>query len=205
MGEIYFYNNSVLERNLKLKNVFFGVSCRCFIVAFLLVCSGLLSQESVVTGLDNIYLSDGATIVIKNGETEATTYITQNSAKQKNTITQNNLEKQKEKNKFFLKKIRQKKALAEKKIRKIKEQDHYKIIFKYSSESEERISVSSYFSKVANNSSSNFLSKFINNTKSLLVSCLLVYQEKQNVLYEFYNSKTYKSYLFTRPPPVSYF
>ena len=36
MGKIYFYKNSVLERNLKLKDFFSGVSYRCFIVAFLL-------------------------------------------------------------------------------------------------------------------------------------------------------------------------
>ena len=99
--------------------------------------------------------------------------------------------------------LAQTKKINAKKYKNIKEKINSKIVFIHNSKSEENFSFPSYFYKIANNSNNNTVGKFTNIEIGLSISYLFVYQNRQNVLYEFYNSTNSKSYLFTRPPPNS--
>lgn len=100
--------------------------------------------------------------------------------------------------------LAQTKKINAKKYKNIEEKINSKIVFNHNSKSEGNFSFSSYFYKIANNSNNNTVGKFTNIEIGLSISYLFVYQNRQNVLYEFYNSTNSKNYLFTRPPPSFY-
>lgn len=100
--------------------------------------------------------------------------------------------------------LAQTKKINAEKYKNIEEKINSKIVFNHNSKSKENFSFSSYFYKIANNSNNNTVGKFTNIEIGLSISYLFVYQNRQNVLYEFYNSTNSKSYLFTRPPPSFY-
>lgn len=201
MGKIYFYKNSVLERNLKLKDFFSGVSYRCFIVAFLLVCSGLLSQESVVTGLENIHISEGATIIEKKSNKDIIA-ITSNGTQKIINSEKNNSDKKEliAKGKNTLKNKIAKTSIE--KIIKTKKISNPTIVFNGNSSSESSFHSSGCNHKQINTNQNNYDSKFIN-SESNWIEYLYVVEVKQGVLFQVYASKNTKDRFFTRPPPNS--
>ena len=204
MGKIYFYKNSVLERNLKLKDFFSGVSYRCFIVAFLLVCSGLLSQESVVTGLENIHISEGATIVtVEKGESKINYSSISAPINRKNTKTSTSPQKEIKEKIAFSHKKKTPKAIDEKLIKKLEQKREVKIIYNTDAQSEENLSSNYGTSKsgINNQNQSQKLDKALFTENKPLVF-LFIYQEKQNVLFQFYHSLKVENHHFTRPPPT---
>ena len=165
------------------------------------------AQESIITGLENMNLSEGATIIIKNKENTIAIVTSNSNDIYKAKIVKNNNADHKKTVKeklLFYNNIKPKKIIDEKTLKKIEEKINSKIVFNHNSKSEKNFSFSSYFYKIANNSNNNTVDKFTNIEIGLSISYLFVYQNRQNVLYEFYNSTNSKSYLFTRPPPSFY-
>lgn len=201
MGKIYFYNNSVLERNLNIKNFFFGVSCRCFIVAFLLACSGLLSQESVVTGLENIHISEGATIITEHTDNKFTV-ITSSSTK---TYTQEEKfliakkEVYQNKKKDYTKKNIAKKAKGNS-LKKFENIKNSALFCNINSESSSSFEITIILQKQCTNRSNNGNESLLKPENSWRIA-LVNYQTKENILYLFYHSKKANDSLFARPPP----
>lgn len=148
-----------------------------------------------------IIIGDAKIITLENTSLKESR--TENISKEE--VTQTSL---KDEAKVFVKEKPLKNSLAQtkkinvKKYKNIKEKINSKIVFNHNSKSEGNFSFSSYFYKIANNSNNNTVGKFTNIKIGLSISYLFVYQNRQNVLYEFYNSTNSKSYLFTRPPPI---
>ena len=210
MGKIYFYNNAVLERNLNIKNFFFGVSCRCFIVAFLLACSGLLSQESVVTGLENIHISEGATIITEHTDNKITV-ITSSSTKtytQEEKFSITKIDVNQSKKKVYTKKNIAKKAKGNslKKFENIKNSALFCNTNSESSSSFESESSSSFelaiiLQKQCINRSNNGNESLLKPENSWKIA-LVNDQTKDNIIYLFYHPKKANDSLFARPPPI---
>ena len=201
MGKIYFYKNSVLERNLKLKDFFSGVSYRCFIVAFLLVCSGLLSQESVVTGLENIHISEGATIITEHTDNKITV-ITSSSTKtysqeEKFLITKIDINQNKKKG--YTKKNIAKKAKGNS-LKKFENIKNSALFCNINSESSSSFEIANLLQKQCTNRSNNGNESLLKPENSWKIA-LVNYQTKDNILYLFYHSKNVDDFLFARPPP----
>ena len=201
MGKIYFYKNSVLERNLKLKDFFSGVSYRCFIVAFLLVCSGLLSQESVVTGLENIHISEGATIITEHTDNKITV-ITSSSTKtysQEEKFLITKIDVNQNKKKGYTKKNIAKKAKGNS-LKKFENIKNSALFCNTNSESSSSFEITIILQKQCTNRSNNGNESLLKPENSWKIA-LVNYQTKDNILYLFYHSKNVDDFLFARPPP----
>ena len=206
LKKVYFNNYS--SELLLPKSILNASSIKIFFVFIYFLSIGfstqMSAQESIITGLENMNLSEGATIIIKNKENTIAIVTSNSNDIYKAKIVKNNNADHKKTVKeklLFYNNIKPKKIIDEKTLKKIEEKINSKIVFNHNSKSEKNFSFSSYFYKIANNSNNNTVGKFTNIEIGLSISYLFVYQNRQNVLYEFYNSTNSKSYLFTRPPP----
>ena len=123
------------------------------------------AQESIITGLENMILSEGATIIIKNKENTIAIVTSNSNDIYKAKIVKNNNADHKKTVKeklLFYNNIKPKKIIDEKTLKKIEEKINSKIVFNHNSKSEKNFSFSSYFYKIANNSNNNTVDKFTN-------------------------------------------
>ena len=161
------------------------------------------AQESIITGLENIHISEGATIVtVENGESKINYSSISAPINRKNTKTSTSPKKEIKEKIAFSHKKKTPKAIDEKLIKKMAQKREVKIIYNTDAQSEECLSSNYGTSKsgINNQDQSQKLDKALFTENKPLVF-LFIYQEKQNVLFQFYHSLKVESYLFTRPPP----
>ena len=164
------------------------------------------AQESIITGLENIHISEGATIVtVEKGESKINYSSISAPINQKNTKTSTSPQKEIKEKIAFSHKKKTPKAIDEKLIKKLEQKREVKIIYNTDAQSEESLSSNYGTSKsgINNQDQSQKLDKAVFTENKPLVF-LFIYQEKQNVLFQFYHSLKVESYLFTRPPPSFY-
>ena len=164
------------------------------------------AQESIITGLENIHISEGATIVtVEKGESKINYSSISAPINQKNTKTSTSPQKEIKEKIAFSHKKKTPKAIDEKLIKKLEQKREVKIIYNTDAQSEESLSSNFGTSKsgINNQDQSQKLDKALFTENKLLVF-LFIYQEKQNVLFQFYHSLKVETHLFTRPPPSFY-
>ena len=162
------------------------------------------AQESIITGLENIHISEGATIVtVENGESKINYSSVSAPINQKNTKTSTSPQKEIKEKIAFSHKKKTPKAIDEKLIKKLEQKREVKIIYNTDAQSEENLSSNFGTSKsgINNQDQSQKLDKAVF-TENKLLAFLFIYQEKQNVLFQFYHSLKVENHHFTRPPPT---
>ena len=166
--------------------------------------SYIYSQQPTISGLENIHISEGATIVtVENGESKINYSSISAPINQKNTKTSTSPQKEIKEKIAFSHKKKTPKAIDEKLIKKLEQKREVKIIYNTDAQPEENLSSNFGTSKsgINNQDQSQKLDKAVFTENKLLVF-LFIYQEKQNVLFQFYHSLKVENHLFTRPPPT---
>ena len=162
------------------------------------------AQESIITGLENIHISEGATIVtVEKGESKINYSSISAPINQKNTKTSTSPQKEIKEKITFSHKKKTPKAIDEKLIKKMAQKREVKIVYNTDAQSEENLSSNFGTSKsgINNQDQSQKLDKAVF-TENKLLAFLFIYQEKQNVLFQFYHSLKVENHHFTRPPPT---
>ena len=162
------------------------------------------AQESIITGLENIHISEGATIVtVENGESKINYSSISAPINQKNTEVSTSPQKEIKEKVAFSHKKKTPKAIDEKLIKKMAQKREVKIVYNTDAQSEENLSSNFGTSKsgINNQDQSQKLDKAVF-TENKLLAFLFIYQEKQNVLFQFYHSLKVENHHFTRPPPT---
>lgn len=184
------------DKNIKTKVLF-------LFLVILLPYKLAAQEKTIISGLENLHLSEGATMVTVEKEDTTVNYITA-SHSHKSTIksTPSPSKEMKEKTAFAQKK-KTPKAIDEKLIKKMAQKREVKIVYNTDAQSEENLSSNFGTSKsgINNQNQSQKLDKALFTENKLLVF-LFIYQEKQNVLFQFYHSLKVENHLFTRPPPT---
>ena len=159
------------------------------------------AQESTISGLENIHISEGATIIEKKSNKEIIA-ITSNGTQKIINSEKNNSDKKEliAKGKDTLKNKIAKTSIE--KIIKTKKISNPIIVFNGNSSSESSFHSSGCNLKQINTNQNNYDSKFIN-SESNWIEYLYVVEVKQGVLFQIYISKNTKDSFFTRPPPNS--
>ena len=163
--------------------------------------SYIYSQQPTISGLENIHISEGATIIEKKSNKEIIA-ITSNGTQKIINSEKNNSDKKEliAKGKNTLKNKIAKTSI--KKIIKTKKISNPIIVFNGNSSSESSFHSSGCNLKQINTNQNNYDSKFIN-SESNWIEYLYVVEVKQGVLFQIYISKNTKDSFFTRPPPNS--
>ena len=163
--------------------------------------SYIYSQQPTISGLENIHISEGATIIEKKSNKEIIA-ITSNGTQKIINSEKNNSDKKEliAKGKDTLKNKIAKTSI--KKIIKTKKISNPIIVFNWNSSSESSFHASGCNLKQINTNQNNYDSKFIN-SESNWIEYLYVVEVKQGVLFQIYISKNTKDSFFTRPPPNS--
>ena len=187
------------------KSFFYKRFTVLLVVITSLFSSYIYSQQPIISGLENIHISEGATIVtVEKGESKINYSSISAPINQKNTKTSTSPQKEIKEKITFSHKKKTAKAIDEKLIKKIEQKREVKIIYNNDSQSEECLSSNYETSKsvINNQDQSQKLDKALFTENKPLVF-LFIYQEKQNVLFQFYHSLKVENHLFTRPPPNS--
>ena len=164
------------------------------------------AQESIITGLENIHISEGATIVtVENGESKINYSSISAPINRKNTKTSTSPQKEIKEKIAFSHKKKTPRAIDEKLIKKLEQKREVKVIYHTDAQSEESLSSNYGISKsgINNQNQSQKLDKALFTENKPLVFWF-IYQEKQNVLFQFYHSLKVENHLFTSPPPSFY-
>ena len=163
--------------------------------------SYIYSQQPTISGLENIHISEGATIIEKKSNKEIIA-ITSNGTQKIINSEKNNSDKKEliAKGKDTLKNKIAKTSI--KKIIKTKKISNSIIVFNGNYSSESSFHASDCNLKQINTNQNNYDSKFIN-SESNWIEYLYVVEVKQGVLFQIYSSKNTKDSFFTRPPPNS--
>ena len=163
--------------------------------------SYIYSQQPTISGLENIHISEGATIIEKKSNKEIIA-ITSNGTQKIINSEKNNSDKKEliAKGKNTLKNKIAKTSIE--KIIKTKKISNPIIVFNGNSSSESSFHSSGCNLKQINTNQNNYDSKFIN-SESNWIEYLYVVEVKQGVLFQIYISKNTKDSFFTRPPPNS--
>lgn len=158
------------------------------------------SQETTITGLENVHLTDGASIISIKNDKELTV-ITSSSIK--------NYAKKSIKKDYKIK-LSEKKLISEKKnsetrkkekfLKKLIRPEKTPHVYGTNSNSDASFQITTSILKQATTNQNNYNSSFINSENDWIVH-LNFYQNKENVLYLFYQSKKAKNSFFARPPP----
>ena len=163
--------------------------------------SYIYSQQPTISGLENIHISEGATIIEKKSNKDIIA-ITSNGTQKIINSEKNNSDKKEliAKGKNTLKNKIAKTSIE--KIIKTKKISNPTIVFNGNSSSESSFHSSGCNHKQINTNQNNYDSKFIN-SESNWIEYLYVVEVKQGVLFQVYASKNTKDRFFTRPPPNS--
>ena len=161
------------------------------------------AQESIITGLENIHISEGATIVtVENGESKINYSSISAPINQKNTKTSTSPQKEIKEKITFSHKKKTPKAIDEKLIKKLEQKREVKMV--YHTDAQSRTSFSAlYYSSMSAVNNQNHLKTFNHSVfaENNVLTFLFVYQEKQNILFQLYHALKANNQLFTRPPP----
>ena len=157
------------------------------------------AQESIITGLENLHLSEGATMVTVDQGNDTVHYITSTQNIHQKIKTKSSLKKEKI---TFASHQKKRSAIDEKIIKKIKQKREVKMVYHTDAQSRTSFSTLYYSSKSAVNNQ-NHLKTFNHSVfeENNVLTFLFVYQEKQNILFQLYHALKANNQLFTRPPP----
>ena len=183
------------------KSFFYKRFTVLLVVITSLFSSYIYSQQPIISGLENIHISEGATIIEKKSNKEIIA-ITSNGTQKIINSEKNNSDKKEliAKGKDTLKNKIAKTSIE--KIIKTKKISNPIIVFNGNSSSESSFHSSGCNLKQINTNQNNYDSKFIN-SESNWIEYLYVVEVKQGVLFQIYSSKNTKDSFFTRPPPNS--
>ena len=182
------------------KSFFYKRFTVLLVVITSLFSSYIYSQQSTISGLENIHISEGATIIEKKSNKEIIA-ITSNGTQKIINSEKNNSDKKEliAKGKNTLKNKIAKTSIE--KIIKTKKISNPIIVFNRNSSSESSFHASDCNLKQINTNQNNYDSKFIN-SESNWIEYLYVVEVKQGVLFQIYSSKNTNDSLFARPPPI---
>lgn len=176
--------------------------CRFIFLFFLFLSIKSYAQESSISGLENIHISLGTTIVTEKSKIEMMV-ITSSSIK----IYTKKADKEIEQKKEFIKskivnnnKEKITKRIREKLEKKIIESSKKTVIYSKNSNSNTSFEITNSILKQCTASQNNYDDSFINSLNDWLAH-LYYYQNRDHVLYIFYHSKKAEDTLFARPPP----
>ena len=158
------------------------------------------AQESIITSLENIHISEGATV--ENGESKINYSSISAPINQKNTKTSASPQKEIKEKIAFSHKKKTPKAIDEKLIKKLEQKREVKTV--YHTDAQSRTSFSAlYYSSMSAVNNQNHLKTFNHSVfaENNVLTFLFVYQEKQNILFQLYHALKANNQLFTRPPP----
>ena len=183
------------------KSFFYKRFTVLLVVITSLFSSYIYSQQPTISGLENIHISEGTTIIEKKSNKDIIA-ITSNGTQKIINSEKNNSDKKEliAKGKNTLKNKIAKTSI--KKIIKTKKISNPIIVFNGNSSSESSFHSSGCNLKQINTNQNNYDSKFIN-SESNWIEYLYVVEVKQGVLFQIYSSKNTKDSFFTRPPPNS--
>ena len=156
------------------------------------------AQESIITGLENIHISEGATIITEHTDNKITV-ITSSSTKtysqeEKFLITKIDVNQNK-------KKVYTKKNIAkDNSLKKFENIKNSALFCNTNSESSSSFEITIILQKQCTNGSNNRNESLLKPENSWKIA-LVNYQTKDNILYLFYLSKKANDSLFARPPP----
>ena len=159
------------------------------------------AQKSIITGLENIHISEGATIITEHTDNKITV-ITSSSTKtytQEEKFLITKIDVNQNKKKVYTKKNIAKKAKGNS-LKKFENIKNSALFCNTNSESSSSFEITIILQKQCTKRSNNgneSLLKPENRWKIALVN----YQTKDNILYLFYHSKNVDDFLFARPPP----
>ena len=165
--------------------------------------SYIYSQQPTISGLENIHISEGATIVtVENGESKINYSSISAPINQKNTKTSASPQKEIKEKIAFSHNKKTAKAIDEKLIKKLEQKREVKTV--YHTDAQSRTSFSAlYYSSMSAVNNQNHLKTFNHSVfaENNVLTFLFVYQEKQNILFQLYHALKANNQLFTRPPP----
>ena len=185
------------------KSFFYKRFTVLLVVITSLFSSYIYSQQPTISGLENIHISEGATIVtVENGESKINYSSISAPINQKNTKTSTSPQKEIKEKITFSHKKKTPKAIDEKLIKKLEQKREVKMV--YHTDAQSRTSFSAlYYSSMSAVNNQNHLKTFNHSVfaENNVLTFLFVYQEKQNILFQLYHALKANNQLFTRPPP----
>ena len=159
------------------------------------------AQESIITGLENIHISEGATIITEHTDNKITV-ITSSSTKtysQEEKFLITKIDVNQNKKKVYTKKNIAKKAKGNS-LKKFENIKNSALFCNTNSESSSSFEITIILQKQCTNRSNNGNESLLKPENSWKIA-LINYQTKDNILYLFYHSKKANDSLFARPPP----
>ena len=159
------------------------------------------AQESIITGLENIHISEGATIITEHTDNKITV-ITSSSTKtysQEEKFLITKIDVNQNKKKGYTKKNIAKKAKGNS-LKKFENIKNSALFCNTNSESSSSFEITIILQKQCTNRSNNGNESLLKPENSWKIA-LVNYQTKDNILYLFYHSKKANDSLFARPPP----
>ena len=159
------------------------------------------AQESIITGLENIHISEGATIITEHTDNKITV-ITSSSTKtysQEEKFLITKIDVNQNKKKVYTKKNIAKKAKGNS-LKKFENIKNSALFCNTNSESSSSFEITIILQKQCTNRSNNGNESLLKPENSWRIA-LVNYQTKDNILYLFYLSKKANNSLFARPPP----
>ena len=159
------------------------------------------AQESIITGLENIHISEGATIITEHTDNKITV-ITSSSTKtysQEEKFLITKIDVNQNKKKVYTKKNIAKKAKGNS-LKKFENIKNSALFCNTNSESSSSFEIANILQKQCTNRSNNGNESLLKPENSWKIA-LVNYQTKDNILYLFYHSKKINDSLFARPPP----
>ena len=160
------------------------------------------AQESIITGLENIHISEGATIITEHTDNKITV-ITSSSTKtytQEEKFLITKIDVNQNKKKVYTKKNIAKKAKGNS-LKKFENIKNSALFCNTNSESSSSFEITIILQKQCTNRSNNGNESLLKPENSWKIA-LVNYQTKENILYLFYLSKKANDSLFARPPPI---
>ena len=184
------------------KSFFYKRFTVLLVVITSLFSSYIYSQQPTISGLENIHISEGATIITEHTDNKITV-ITSSSTKtysQEEKFLITKIDVNQNKKKGYTKKNIAKKAKGNS-LKKFENIKNSALFCNTNSESSSSFEIANLLQKQCTNRSNNgneCLLKPENSWKIALVN----YQTKDNILYLYYHSKKANDSLFARPPPI---
>ena len=159
------------------------------------------AQKSIITGLENIHISEGATIITEHTDNKITV-ITSSSTKtytQEEKFLITKIDVNQNKKKVYTKKNIAKKAKGNS-LKKFENIKNSALFCNTNSESSSSFEITIILQKQCTKRSNNGNESLLKPENSWKIA-LVNYQTKDNILYLFYHSKKANDSLFARPPP----
>ena len=170
------------------------------LLLFLLFSTQSYSQNASITGLENVHLTDGATIVSIKTEKEVTVITSSSTNNYVKKIVKKDYKPKFTEKKLINKKKNSETRKKEKLLKKLIKSEKTSLVYETNSKSDASFQITTSILKQATNNQNSYNNSFINPKNDWIVY-LNFYQNREYVLYLSYQSKKIGNSLFARPPP----